>query len=136
MGKTFPRRNKGTLLILILSYLESSLGEIAKWFCEERSAVLGQKEKGSSTVSFYLGKIGQCCHCDLGKILDKELAYFNKVRKIRNQFVHGAWERQQMDFYDKFRLCDVLNMVSKFFTEIEKAACAAGIIEENHFFTK
>lgn len=125
--------NKCTLLLLILSYLESSLNEIAKWFCEERSISLGQKEKGSSAVAFYLKKIGQCCQCDLVKTLENELKYLNKVRKIRNQFVHSEWEQVE-EHYDKFRLCDVLNIASKFFTEIEKAACNIGMIEENKFF--
>lgn len=115
--------------------MESSLNEIAKWFCEECSITQGQKGKGSSVVAFYLEKIGQCCNCDFVKILDKELEYFNKVRKIRNQFVHSEWQMEE-EYYDKFRLCDVLNIASKFFTEIEKAACNKGIIEENEFFTK
>ncbi len=119
--------NKCTLLLLILSYLESSLNEIAKWFCEERLISLGQKEKGISAVAFYLKKIGECCQCDLIKTLENELKYLDKVRKIRNQFVHSEWE--QMDgHYDKFRLCDVFNAASKFLTEIENAACNAGII--------
>ncbi len=119
--------NKCTLLLLILSYLESSLNEIAKWFCEERLISLGQKEKGISAVAFYLKKIGECCQCDLIKTLENELKYLNMVRKIRNQFVHSEWE--QMDgHYDKFRLCDVFNAASKFLTEIENAACNAGII--------
>lgn len=119
--------NKCTLLLLILSYLESSLNEIAKWFCGECSIPLGQKDKGSSAVVFYLKKIGECCRCDLIKALENELKYLDKVRKIRNQFVHSEWE--QMDgHYDKFRLCDVFNAASKFLTEIENAACNAGII--------
>ena len=119
--------NKCTLLLLILSYLESSLNEIAKWFCGECSIPLGQKDKGSSAVAFYLKKIGECCQCDLIKTLENELKYLNMVRKIRNQFVHSEWE--QMDgHYDKFRLCDVFNAASKFLTEIENAACNAGII--------
>ncbi len=119
--------NKCTLLLLILSYLESSLNEIAKWFCGECSIPLRQKDKGSSAVAFYLKKIGECCRCDLIKALENELKYLDKVRKIRNQFVHSEWE--QMDgHYDKFRLCDVFNAASKFLTEIENAACNAGII--------
>lgn len=119
--------NKCTLLLLILSYLESSLNEIAKWFCEERSIPLGQKDKGSSAVAFYLKKIGECCRCDLVRTLENELNYLDKVRKIRNQFVHSEWE-QMDEHYDKFRLCDVFHTASKFLTEIEKAACNAGII--------
>lgn len=119
--------NKCTLLLLILSYLESSLNEIAKWFCEERLISLGQKEKGISAVAFYLKKIGECCQCDLIKTLENELKYLNMVRKIRNQFVHSEWEQVE-EHYDKFRLCDVFNAASKFLTEIENAACNAGII--------
>lgn len=127
--------NKCTLLLLVLSYLESSLNEIAKWFCEERSVPLGRKERGDDEITFYLRKIGQCCACDLTGTLEDELAYVRKVRKIRNQFVHREWE--QVDkHYDKFRLCDVFRAVSVIFAEIEKAACATGLIEENALFGK
>lgn len=119
--------NKCTLLLLVLSYLESSLNEIAKWFCEERSLSMGRKEKGSNEITFYLRKIGQCCQCDLEKALGNELAYIDKVRKIRNQFVHRGWSVEEKS-YNEFRLCDVFDAASKFFAGIERAACGAGII--------
>lgn len=127
--------NKCTLLLLILSYLESSLNEIAKWFCEESSVSLGRKGRGNNEIMFYLEKIDQCCHCNLIKTLESELVYLNKVRKIRNQFVHREWDHVEKH-YDKFRLCDVFNVTSIFFTEIEKAACNIGIIEKNKLFVK
>lgn len=127
--------NKCTLLLLLLSYLESSLNEIAKWFCDESSINLGRKESGTSEIIFYLEKIGQCCHSNLINTLENEIVYLNEVRKIRNQFVHREWE-QINQHYDKFRLCDVFNTISIFFTEIEKAACNHGIIEENKLFAK
>lgn len=89
----------------LLSYLESSLNEIANWFCKERS------------------------------VSENELVFLNKVRKIRNKFVHREWEQLEKH-YDQFRLCEVFNVISIFFTEIEKAACNIGIIEGNEFFTK
>lgn len=125
--------NKCTLLMLILSYLETSLNEIAKWFCEERAIPLGRKEKGSNEITFYLEKISQCCDCNLIKVLEDEMVYLNMVRKIRNQFVHKAWDQVE-ERYNKFRLCDVINVTSVFFTEIEKAACTGGIIEEDLLF--
>lgn len=125
--------NKCTLLLLLLSYLESSLNEIAKWFCEERSISLGRKTAGNNEITFYIDKIGQCCCCNLVEILKNELAYLDKVRKIRNQFVHREWNQVERH-YDKFCLCDVFNTVSMIFTEIEKAACNIGIIEENSLF--
>lgn len=120
--------NKCTLLLLLLSYLESSLNEIAKWFCEEKSITLGRKGKESNEIKFYLDKIGQCCHCDLVKTLENELAYLDTVRKIRNQFVHREWDQVEKH-YDKFYLCDVFHVISQCFSEIEKAACREGIIE-------
>lgn len=127
--------NKCTLLLLILSYLESSLNEIAKWFCEERLVPLGRKERGDDEITFYIRKIGQCCACDLAGTLKKELAYVREVRKIRNQFVHREWN-QVGRHYDKFRLCDVFCAVSVIFAETEKAACDAGIIERSELFGK
>lgn len=119
----------------MLSYLESSLNEIANGFCKERSVSLGRKEKGTNEITFYFEKIGQCCQCNLIKVLENELVFLNKVRKIRNKFVHREWEQLEKH-YDQFRLCEVFNVISIFFTEIEKAACNIGIIEENEFFTK
>lgn len=119
--------NKCTLLLLLLSYLESSLNEIAKWFCEEKSIALGRKEKGSNEIKFYLDKIEQCCHYDLVKKLENELSYLDIVRKIRNQFVHREWDQVE-EHYEKFYLCDVFCAISKCFTEIERAACMDGII--------
>ena len=72
-------------------------------------------------------KIGQCCKCDLEKTLENELAYLNRVRKIRNQFVHRGWSMAEED-YDEFRLCEVIDAAAKIFAETEKAACDAGII--------
>lgn len=127
--------NKCTLLLLLLSYLESSLNEIAKWFCEERSVSLGRKTKENNEVTFYLDKIGQCCCCNLIEILEKELVYLDTVRKIRNQFVHREWDQVE-EHYDKFCLCDVFNAISIIFGEVEKAACNIGIIEENKFLIR
>lgn len=118
--------NKCTLLLLLLSYLESSLNEIAKWFCEEKLIALGRKGKESNEIKFYLDKIGQCCQCDLTKVLENELAYLDMVRKIRNQFVHREWDQVETH-YDKFYLCDVFRVISRCFTEIEKAACRGGV---------
>lgn len=125
--------NKCTLLLLLLSYLEPSLNEIAKWFCEESSILLGRKGRWDNEISFYLGKIGECCSCNLLKALESELAYLDEVRKIRNQFVHREWN-QVREHYCKFHLCDVVNVTSLIFTEVEKAACNRGINEENKFF--
>lgn len=91
---------------------------------------MGRKEKGINEITFYLEKIGRCCQCNLVKVLEND-----KVRKIRNRFVHREWDQLEK-YYGQFRLCEVFNVISIFFTEIEKAACNIGIIEENEFFTK
>lgn len=93
--------NKCTLLLLLLSYLESSLNEIAKWFCEEKSILLGRKKVGNNEITFYIDKIGQCCCCNLVEVLENELSYLNRVRKIRNQFVHREWDQVERH-YDRF----------------------------------
>lgn len=122
--------NKCTLLLLLLSYLESSLNEIVNWFCEEKAIPVGRKEKGESEISFSIKKIGQCCGCDLLRELERELDYLGKVKKIRNEFVHKEWA-QTNDRYKKFRLCEVINVISSVFTKVEKAACDGKIIEKN-----
>ncbi|MDG5855271.1 hypothetical protein [Clostridium beijerinckii] len=121
--------NKCTMLLLVLSYFESSLNEITNWFCKETLISFGRKEKGDNEVSFYLKKISECCDFNLTEILTEELDYLNYIRKIRNQFVHKEWD-QVKENYTKFRLCDVFNTVSLIFISIEKAACNAGIISE------
>lgn len=80
-------------------------------------------------------KIGECCQCDLTETLQKELLYLGRVRKIRNRFVHKAWEQEE-EQYDQFYLCDVFRVVSMIFTQIERAACHKGIIEEDQLFSK
>lgn len=127
--------NKNTMLLLLLSYLESSLNEIAQWFCEVCSIPLGKKQKGTNEIAFYIQKIGECCQCDLTETLQKELLYLGRVRKIRNRFVHKAWEQEE-EQYDQFYLCDVFRVVSMIFTQIERAACHKGIIEEDQLFSK
>lgn len=43
-------------------------------------------------------------------------------------FVKYEQKRDQVETrYDKFYLCDVFRVMSKCFTEIEKAACSGGI---------
>ena len=123
------------MLLLLLSYLESSLNEIAQWFCEVCSIPLGKKQKGTNEIAFYIQKIGECCQCDLTETLQKELLYLGRVRKIRNRFVHKAWEQEE-EQYDQFYLCDVFRVVSMIFTQIERAACQKGIIEEDQLFSK
>ncbi|OOM76990.1 hypothetical protein CLPUN_25160 [Clostridium puniceum] len=119
--------NKCTMLLLVLSYLESSLNEITNWFCKERSISIGRKEKGDNEVLFYIKKISECCDLNLTEILKKELDYLNYVRKIRNQFVHKEWDQVEKK-YTKFHLCDVFNAVSLIFSAIENAAFNACII--------
>lgn len=43
-------------------------------------------------------------------------------------FVKYEQERDQVEtHYDKFYLCDVFRVISRCFTEIEKAACRGGV---------
>lgn len=124
--------NKCTMLLLLLSYLESSLNEIANWFCKEKRIPF---KNNNTNVTYSLDKIGQCCGVDLNQALKEELKTYNKVRKIRNEFVHKEWD-QLTDRYDRFELSEVFNMVSLIIAKIEKKACEAHIIEEDPIFSK
>ncbi len=121
--------NKPSMLLILISYLESSLDEIASWFCEERKINIGRKERGISSIEFHLKIIGECCHCDLLSILSNELEYLRKIKKIRNKIVHKEWNQVEK-FDDKFYLSDVFNVISDIFSKVEKAAIEAKIIEE------
>lgn len=124
--------NKCTMLLLLLSYLESSLNEIANWFCEMKKISF---KNNNTNVTYSLDKIGQCCGVDLKKELKDELKTYNKVRKIRNEFVHKEWD-QLTDRYKQFELSEIFNMVSLIIAKIEKKACEAHIVEEDPIFSK
>lgn len=121
--------NKPSMLLILLSYLESSLDEIANWFCETQKISIGKKERGISKIEFYIMKIGECCHCDLLNELSVEMIYLKKVKEIRNKLVHKEWDQVEK-FDDKFYLCEVFNMISTIFRKVEKVACDAKIVEE------
>ena len=119
--------NKCTMLLLWLSYLESSLDEIAHWFCEKLKVPFGVKKKGITYVEHCLERIGSCCHNDLIARHTLEIDYYHKIRKIRNQFVHVEWE-QITNRYEQFRLDGVINMISIIIQSIEETACRSGVI--------
>lgn len=121
--------HKSSMLVFLFSYLESSLNEIANWFCEYRQISIGKIEKKMSKIIFYVTRIGECCKCDLYKNLSAEMKYLKKIKKIRNQLVHEEWD-QVHRFDDQFYLCDVFHTIANIFKKIEKAACNAGIVEE------
>ena len=119
--------NKYTMLLLWLSYLESSLDEIARWFCDVKNISFGHKNKKVTGVIHCLEKISLCCGCNLVKELSKEIIYYNEIRKIRNQFVHREWE-QVSDRDQQFQLDKVVNLVSTIIAATERRAYHAEII--------
>jgi len=121
--------NKPSMLLILLSYLESSLDEIVNWFYEKQKIPIGKKERKISKIEFYIIKIGECCHCNLVEELSVEIRYLKKVKEIRNKIVHKEWDQIEK-FDDRFYLSDVINMLSVFFRKIERAACDAKIIKE------
>ncbi len=120
--------NKCTLLSLLLAFFESTLNEITNWFSDEAGMITEWKKARNPKVSDYIAQIGKCCKVDLLHELANELAYYNSIRKIRNQFVHNEWE-QITDRYEKFVLADVINMISHVIMKVEQEALFSGLIE-------
>lgn len=120
--------NKCTLLSLLLAFFESALNEIAGWFSEIAGCSSAWKKVRNPKVSDYILQIGACCNADLRHDAADELAYYDSVRKIRNQFVHHEWE-QITDRYEKFVLADVIDMISQVIAKIEQSALSSGLIE-------
>ncbi len=116
-----------SMLALWLAYLETTLDEIGHWFCEEKKIPFGRKSRSSTSVEHALQKIGECCQCDMPAILSKELIFYQEVQKIRNQFMHREWE-QVSDRFERFRLNEVINLVSTIIASIEHEALCACII--------
>lgn len=121
--------NKPSMLLILISYLESSLDEISSWFCEKKKIGIGRKERGISSIEFHIKMIGECCNCDLLSRLSEEIEYLRIIKKVRNQIVHKEWDQVEK-FDDKFYLSDVFNVISDIFTKVEKAAIEAKVIEE------
>lgn len=119
--------NKCTLLSLLLAFFESTLNEIANWFSDEAGKSTEWKKVRNPKVSDYIDQIGKCCRMDLQHELAEELAYYDSIRRIRNQFVHNEWE-QITDRYEKFVLADVINMISHVIMKIEQRALSSGLI--------
>ncbi len=118
--------NKYTLLLLLLAFFESVLSEIANWFSDITGNSQWKKVRNPK-VSDYIRQIGMCCRADLQDSLADELAYYDSIRKIRNQFVHHTWE-QMTDQHEKFALADVINMISRVIAGIEQSALAVDLI--------
>ena len=120
--------NKCTLLSLLLAFFESSLNEITNWFSDEAGMIAEWKKVRNPKVSDYIVQIGKCCKADLRQEFADELAYYDSIRKIRNQFVHNEWE-QITDRYKKFVLADVINMISRVIMKVEQTALFSGLIK-------
>ena len=120
--------NKCTLLSLLLAFFESTLNEITNWFSDEAGITAEWKKVRNPKVSDYIVQIGKCCKVALPQDLVNELAYYDSIRKIRNQFVHNEWE-QITDRYKKFVLADVINMISHVIMKVEQTALSSGLIE-------
>lgn len=120
--------NKCTLLSLLLAFFESTLNEITNWFSNEAGLTAEWKKVRNPKVSDYIIQIGKCCKIDLQQELGDELAYYDSIRKIRNQFVHNEWE-QITNRYNKFVLADVINMISRIIMKVEQTALFSGLIE-------
>lgn len=119
--------NKCTLLALLLAFFESTLNEITNWFSDKAGRAGEWKKVRNPKVSDYLAQIGKCCKADLQHELAKELAYYDSIRRIRNQFVHNEWE-QITDRYKKFVLADVIDMISHVIAKVEQKALSSGVI--------
>lgn len=119
--------NKCTLLSLLLAFFESTLNEITNWFSAEAGKTAEWKKVRNPKVSDYIAQIGKCCKVDLRYELADELAYYDSIRRIRNQFVHNEWS-QITDRYKKFVLADVINMISHVIMRVEQRALSSGLI--------
>jgi len=119
--------NKCTLLLLLLAFFESTLNEIANWFSDLAGQSSEWKKVRNPKVSDYIRQIGVCCRTDLQGVLTDELAYYDRVRRIRNQFVHNEWD-QITDRYERFVLADVVDMISHVIAAIEQSALTAELI--------
>ncbi len=120
--------NKCTMLLLLLAFFESTLSEIAHWFSEITRQTARLKKIRNPKVSDYLTEIGACCGTHVNQALTKELAYYDEIRKIRNDFVHHEWD-QLTDRYEKFRLADVIHMISQVLSQIEHSALSSQLLE-------
>lgn len=119
--------NKCTMLLLLLAFFESTLNEIARWFSDIAGISSDWKKVRNPKVSDYIQQIGKCCNVDLQYEMKDELAYYDSIRKIRNQFIHNEWE-QITDRYKMFVLADVINMISRIIEKIEQNAMSSGLI--------
>lgn len=120
--------NKCTLLSLLLAFFESTLNEITSWFSDIAGYSSAWKKIRNPKVSDYILQIGRCCNTDLQHEVADELAYYNFIRKIRNQFVHNEWD-QITDRYKKFVLADIIDMISHVILKIEQTAMSSGLIK-------
>ncbi len=119
--------NKYTMLLLLLAFFESTLNEIANWFSDIAGYTSDWKKIRNPKVSDYICQIGICCGTDLRQKVAAELAYYDVIRKIRNQFIHNEWD-QLTDQYEQFVLADVINMISHVILIVEKSALGSGLI--------
>lgn len=119
--------NKGTMLLLLLAFLETSLQELTEWFSGLAGWPAERKNVRNSKVSNQLHQLGQCCGRDLREELAAELTYYDKVRRIRNRFVHSQWD-QMGDWPQQFSLAEVIDMISRILTGVEDAGLSAGLI--------
>ncbi len=119
--------NKGTMLLLLLAFLETSLQELTEWFSDLAGRLAQWKKVHNPKVSDQLQQLGRCCGRDLREELAAELACYNKVRRIRNRFVHSQWDRMG-DWPRQFSLAEVIDMISRILTRVEEAGLSAGLI--------
>jgi len=120
--------NKCVMLLLLLAFFESTLNEIAGWFSSIADCSSEWKKVRNPKVSEYLSQIGKCCNGDLQNELADELAYYDIIRKTRNQFIHKEWD-QTTDRYEKFVLADVIDMISRVIMKVEQSALSSRLIE-------
>ena len=118
-----------TLLMLLLSYLESSLHEIAKWFCDKKSVIFIEHSK-TNNIKHFLEIIGRCCGNDIIVALPYEMNILNGAISVRNKFVHKPWD-SQFNRDKMFDLCKIINTLAEIFATVETRAIAACILKES-----
>ena len=120
-----------TLLLLLLSFLETSLHEIAIWFCDEKGIEV-KKHSRINNIVHYLQLIGECCNCDIISALESEMDILKMAINVRNKFVHKPWDTQ-FNRSKMFKLSEIINSLAKVFQTIEIQAISAGILHEDTF---
>ncbi|WP_026705230.1 hypothetical protein [Flavobacterium soli] len=113
-------------VLLVSIFLEKSLKSLcSEYSVENKSKVYGgykiklKTEIGKSKIETYINYLKE--NCALKIDASTEVSFFNnKIRRVRNCFVHGDWDEIEEMFLD-YNSNDLFIIVSKLLEEIEKA---------------